>query len=105
MLGDRISTLDAEGGLAAATFYSENAVLEEHDQEPTVVTTESAHIGPHLNDYWNMGLRLKSESIPIQVGRLAAEALSAPGGQVVWIAVYELDADGKVMHQWVVGGE
>ena len=105
MLEDRIATFDAEGGLAAAAFYAEDAVLEEHDLEPAVVTIEAAHIGPRLEDFWDFGMRLESESMPIQVGRYAAEALSLDEEHAqVGIAVYELDANGKIAHQWYIGG-
>ena len=52
-----------------------------------------------------LGLRLASEGTPIQFGRYVAQAASVPGApEIGWILVYELDKDGKIAHQWVIGG-
>ena len=105
ILKDRIATFGAEGGVAASAFYADDAILEERDVEPAVVTTEAAHIAYRLEDLRNFGMRLESESTPIQVGRYAAEALSLDEEHaIVGIAVYELDANGKIVHQWFIGG-
>jgi hypothetical protein len=48
-----------------------------------------------------LGLRLASQSAPIQFGPFVAQA--ADWGGAGGILVYQLDANGKIAHQWVIG--
>lgn len=44
-----------------------------------------------------------SESAPIQFGQFAAQAATWGGEAYGGVLVYELDAEGKIAHQWVMG--
>lgn len=88
-----------------SAFYTQSAVLEEHDTAPPAVTKGSEEIGSRIETLHSLGLRLESESPVIQLGSYAAEAASAPGNPGLgWILVYELGPKGKIAHQWVIGG-
>jgi hypothetical protein len=103
MLDDRMAALNWDGRSAAA-FYSADAVLEERDVVPAVITTGRATIAARLQALNALGLQLISLSEPIQLGPYVAEAASWGDGSG-GILVYQLDQDGKITHQWVIGGE
>lgn len=104
MLRNRIVAFNAGDRRAVAAFYAPAGVLEERDVAPAVVTRGSEQIGDRIGGLRQLGLRLKSESPVIQFGRYAVEAVSTPSLDAGWILVYELDANGKIAHQWVIGG-
>lgn len=103
MLGERIAAANRGDGKAVAAFYSRAGVLEERDVTPAVVTRGNEQIGARLQELFRTyGIPLKPESSVIQFGRYVAEALSwEVGGGIV---VYQLDANGKIAHQWAIGG-
>ena len=106
MLSDRIAAFNTAGVEDMSRFYAPNAILEEHDVSPVAVTRGSKAIGDRLeyfSDMWDMaGLRIASESAPIQLGPYVAEAASI-GQDWDGILVYKLDQNGKIEHQWVIG--
>ena len=105
MLDDRIAAANGNDSEAFASFYTKDAILEEHDVQPAVVTTGREEIAARVKGLHLLGLRLASEGTPIQFGRYVAQAASVPGDpETGWILVYELGKDGKIAHQWVIGG-
>jgi hypothetical protein len=102
MLRDRVNAVNTLGPDAIASFYAEDAVLEEMDQSPPVVTTGNDAIGSHLHDYVDMGFRLEALGAALQNGKYVTEVLDWSGGGGV--AVYEIDENLKITHQWVLGG-
>ena len=102
MLRDRVIAVNTLGPDAVASFYAEDAVLEEMDQSPPVVTTGNEAIGNHLQSYVRFGFRLETLGTALQNGRYVTEVLDWSGGGGV--AVYEIDENLKITHQWVLGG-
>jgi hypothetical protein len=108
MLENRIAAWDSGDGKAVAAFYSKNAVMEERDVTPAVVTTGRTQIGTRLQWIIDLGLRMKPVGTPVQVGRFVGEPVRfyAVGGGAVGegVLVFELDKyTGKIAHQWVTG--
>jgi hypothetical protein len=77
-------------------------MLEEMDQSPPVVTTGNEAISNHLQYYVDMGFRLETLGAALQNGKYVTEVLDWSGGGGV--AVYEIDENLKITHQWVLGG-
>ena len=105
MLEDRLAALNSGDAEAISTFYTANAVLEEHDVTPTRVTRGSEAIGSAIAFYVNSyGMQLERVSPIIQTGRGVAEAVTyPPDPSSGWTLVYLLDRDsGKITHQWVL---
>lgn len=102
MLRDRVIAVNTMGPDAIASFYADDAVLEEMDQSPPVVTTGNEAIGSHLQHYVDMGFRLETLGVALQNGKYVTEVLDWSGGGGV--AVYEIDENRKITHQWVLGG-
>jgi hypothetical protein len=103
MLAARVAAVNGGSAATIAGFYSPDAVLEELDQEPPVVTKTNANIGEWLFVYQSSGFRLQRTGTATALGPFVAEPLlwSGGGGGMV---TYELDSDGKIVHQWVTGG-
>ena len=102
MLRDRVIAVNTLGPDAIASFYAEDAVLEEMDQSPPVVTTGNEAISNHLQNYVGMGFRLETLGAAVQNGKYVTEVLDWSGGGGV--AVYEIDENLRITHQWVMGG-
>jgi hypothetical protein len=102
MLTARVAAINEGTAEEIAGFYTADAVLEEHDQHPAVLTTGGAAIGEHLNTYRHLGLRIAQAGTTIALGPFVAEPLLwSPGDG--GIAVYRLADDGRIAHQWVMG--
>lgn len=104
LLVRRVEVLNRGDAAALATFYTEDAVLEERDQDPPVITEGANAIAAHLAGYQSMGFRVATESVAIQYGPYASEELSWSGGAGGTVA-YRFDDAGKIAHQWVLGGD
>ncbi len=102
MLGGRMAALNSGDAQALAAFYAPDGILEERDQQPAVITKGSEEIASHLHEYFNLGFRLRSESVAVTWGPYVTEAATWSGGG--GILVYQLDPDLKIVHQWVIGG-
>ncbi|MGE5690618.1 MAG: hypothetical protein ACM33B_08675, partial [Pseudomonadota bacterium] len=106
MLAQRIAAFNSDGRQDMSRFYAPNAILEEHDVSPSVVTRGSTAIGERLEGIsrlWNTyGVQIASQSDAIRFGPYVAEASSIGEG---WdgILVYRLDENRKIEHQWVIG--
>jgi hypothetical protein len=103
MLADRVAAVNDGTAEEIAAFYTDDAVLEEFDQQSAVITTGGPAIGGHLSAYALMGLRLQQTGTPTQLSAFVAEPLlwsEGYGG----IVVYRLAEDGRIAHQWVMGG-
>ena len=103
MLDGRMTAANGEHWQALARYYAEDAVLEERDVVPAVVTRGREAIAARIEGLHAFGLRLMSESAPIQFGPFVAQAATWGGEAYGGILVYELDAKGKITHQWVMG--
>ena len=101
MLDGRMVAANGGDWKAFAGYYAKDAVLEERDAVPAVVTRGREEIVARVRGLHFLGLRLVSESAPIQVGPFVAQAADWVGAH--GILVYELDANGKIAHQWVMG--
>ena len=105
MLAARIAAVNGEPGPDVASFYGSEAVLEERDVDPPVVTRGAREISDHLAAYRGLGFRLDEAATPaIRLGRYLAEGLTWSNGYRGGIVVYELDDDGRIAHSWVIGG-
>ena len=104
MLRDRLAALNSGDAKAISAFYARNAVLEERDVVPAVVTKGSEQIGGRIHEIVTLnGMQLESASPVIQLGRTVAEATSVPGSpNEGFILVYNRDANGRITHQWVL---
>ena len=102
MLKDRHTALNRGDAHAIARFYAPNAVLEERDVTPAIVTRGREDIGQHIAALSQLGLRLESASPVIKLGDTVAEATNVPGSSMAFILVYKLDANGKIANQWVL---
>ena len=102
LLENRIAAWNRGNGRAAAAFYAADAVMEERDVTPAVVTDGRAAIGRRLQWIIDMGLRMEPVGAPVQVGRFAGEPVrfyaaqgtGPAGGEGV--LVFELDESGKI---------
>ena len=105
VLEARIAAVNGEPGPDVASFYSADAVLEEQDVQPPVVTRGAQEISDHLAAYRGLGFRIDPAATPaIRLGRYVAEGLTWSYGLQGGIVVYELDDDGRIAHSWVIGG-
>lgn len=102
MLEDRVETLNNGTAEDLAAFYSEDAVLEELDVQPAIVTRGAEQIAAHLMGYRDLGWSLTSGTTAIRLGRYVAEGMTWSGG--AGMVVYELDDNGKIAHAWALGG-
>lgn len=106
MLAQRIAAFNSDGTRDMSRFYATNAILEEHDVSPSVVTRGRTAIGERLEGFsrlWDTyGVQIASESEAIRFGPYVAEAASI-GEDWDGILVYKLDENGKIAHQWVIG--
>lgn len=89
---------------AFAALYTKSAVLEERDVTPPVITKGATQIAEHQRGYWQMGMRINTESPIIQYGPYAAYAISMAGMSWAGIGVFRLNENGKIAQQWVIGG-
>ena len=103
LLVRRVEVLNGGDAAALEAFYTEDAVLEERDQDPPVITQGAQAIARHLVGYQSMGFRVATESVAVQYGPYASEALSWSGGAGGAVA-YQFDDSGRIAHQWVLGG-
>ena len=103
MLDGRMAAANSEDWEAFAGYYAKDAVLEERDVVPPTVTRGRKEITARVQGLHDLGLRLVSESAPIRFGPFVAQAATWGGEQFGGILVYELDANGKIAHQWLMG--
>ena len=104
MLKDRLVALNSGDVKAISAFYARNAVLEEHDRTPALVTRGSTQIGARVHDIVSTyGMQLQSASPVIRLDGTVAEATSVPASpDEGFILVYKLAPNGKIAHQWVL---
>jgi hypothetical protein len=103
MLTARVDAINDADAARIASFYSADAVLEEFDPSPPVVTRTATAIGEHLASYAALGFRIGQTGTATQLPPYVAEPLLWTGNSG-GIVVYQLDAAGKIAHQWVPGG-
>lgn len=102
MLADRVAAINGGTVEDIARFYTADAVLEEHDQQPPVITTGGTAIGEHLNSYRQLGFQIQQTGTTTELGPFVAEPLLWSGG-AGGIVVYQIADDGRIAHQWVIG--
>jgi hypothetical protein len=106
ILRARVSAVNGDAGESEAdigAFYSRRAVLEEYDQSPPLVHRGRDEIASYLFSLRSMsGFSMSHRADAIQVGPYVAEGLGWTGGE--GIVVYQLDADNRIAHAWVIGG-
>jgi len=104
ILEDRLAALNAGDAEAVSAFYTSDAVLEERDVTPPVVTTGSEQIGRRIAGLVNtFGMQLERASPVIEFGLSTAEAVRSPSDPTLgWILVYRFAPNGKIAHQWVL---
>ena len=106
MLRDRIAAVNSGNAKAVAAFYTPNAVLEERDVTPAMVTKGSNQIGAHVAALARIGMPLQSTGPVIQLGTTVAEAVrSSPSGVFAndgYLLAYKLAPDGRIAYQWVL---
>ena len=104
MLRDRVAALNSGNDEAIAAFYSANAVLEERDVTPAVVTRGRKQIGERIGGIVRVfGMQLVPTGPVIQLDGTVAEATSVPGyPDEGFVLVYQLDPHGAIAHQWVL---
>lgn len=102
MLAARVDAVNTGTHADIASFYADDAVLEELDRDPALVTETASEVGWHLSGYQTIGLDLAQAGTPISLGRFVAEPLRWSGG-FGGMVVYLLDDDGRIAHQWVTG--
>ena len=104
MLKHRLVALNSGDAKAVSAFYTRDAVLEEHDVTPPLVTQGSTQIGARVHDIVSRyGMQLQSASPVIRLDGTVAEATSVPGyPDQGFILVYSLAPNGKIAHQWVL---
>jgi hypothetical protein len=103
MLAGRVDAVNRGDAALIATYYTDDAVLEELDQQPPVVTTTSRSIAAHLVDYASIGFRLyQTGGATSTLGPFVTEPLTW-SGDAGGLVTYQLAADGRIAHQWVTG--
>ena len=104
MLRDRIAALNTGDAATIAAFYATDALLEERDVTPAVVTRGNEQIGERIASIVRLfGMQLEPTGPVLRLGRTVAEATSVPGyPDEGFVLVYALDARGKIVHQWVL---
>ncbi len=101
LLASRVSAVNDGDKESIAIHYSTNAVVEEHDQDPPVIYSGNERIASVLSGYQLLGFRIQQQGVAMQQGSWVAEPLTWSNGE--GIAVYEIDDDGVIAHQWVFG--
>jgi ketosteroid isomerase-like protein len=102
MLESRAAAINDGTAEDIARFYTDDAVLEEHDRVPSAITEGAEAIGQHLNTYRKLGFQLQQTGTTTELGPFVAEPLLWSDGDGGY-AVYRLSEDGRIAHQWVIG--
>jgi hypothetical protein len=106
MLDDQLVAFNSGDAAALASFYAANAVLEERNLDPAIVTRGSEQIGERIAFFVNTaGMRIESAGPAVVLGDTVARAERFPGETVGYMVVFKLDANGKIAHQWVMPAE
>lgn len=108
LLEGRMAAMNRGDGMAAAEYYALNAIMEETDLTPHLVTRGRAAIGERLQGLvGDAGLRLKAAGTPIQFDRYVAEPVifdqDGGPGYGAGMLVFEIDSDGLIAYQWMIG--
>lgn len=112
MLVNRIAAWDRADGKAVAAFYTRDAVMEERDVTPAFVSRGRQAIGDRLQTIIDLGLRMRPVGTPVQMGRFVGEPVrfyAVEGESTAWravgeaVLVFEIAANGRIAHQWVMG--
>ena len=114
LLDERIAAINRVDGAAAAALYAEDAVLDEIEGEPYPSSTATytfvgrAEIEERLQGLAEeAGLRLEAVGEPVQLGNLVAEPTrflqEGGSGYGEGILVFEIDDQGTIAHQWMIG--
>lgn len=105
MLADRVAAVNSGDADSIAKYYTPDAVLEELDQSPPVVTRTARLIATHLVAYQQLGFRLEQTGGAITaLGPFVTEPLTWSGG-AGGLVTYQLAGDGRISHQWVIGAD
>jgi hypothetical protein len=102
MLAIRVAAVNNGDKQTLMNVYAPDAVVEERDQTPAVIYSGNEKIATVLTGYHSMGWTLEQAGPASQQGMFVSEPLIWSGGS--GIAVYELNAQGLIAHQWVFGG-
>jgi ketosteroid isomerase-like protein len=107
MLRGRVAALNSGDAKRIAAFYTRDAVLEERDVTPAVVTQGSDQIAERIAGIVRVfGMRLEQTGPVIRLGGTVAEATRASAGGAFgddgFVIAYQLDASGLIAHQWVL---
>jgi len=102
MLASRVAAVNNGDKQTLMRVYAPNAVVEERDQTPAVIYSGNEKIATVLTGYHSMGWTLQQAGAASQQGMFVSEPLIWSGGS--GIAVYELNDQGLIAHQWVIGG-
>lgn len=101
LLASRVAAVNNGDKQALMNVYASDAVVEERDQNPPVIYSGNEQIATILTGYHSMGWSLHQTGVAIHQGRYVSEPLEWSGGS--GIAVYEIDDQGLIAHQWVIG--
>ena len=104
MLRERLAALNGGDPKTISAFYTRHAVLDDRAAQPPLKTVGSQEIGKLLHFYVKtLGMQLESVGPIVQVGSGVAEATRVPGStNDGFMLVYNLAANGKIAHQWVL---
>jgi hypothetical protein len=94
-------------GESYASFFTEDAVLEEHTNA-NVVTEGREYIARHIQEYFDLGWRPEQVGSVTQWDNFAATAVTFPSpsestGPFSGMVIYELTDSGEISHSWAYG--
>ena len=107
MLRDRVAAVNGGDAKSIAAFYTSDAVLEERDVTPAVITRGRDQIAERIAGIVRtFGMQLEPTGPVIRLGATVAEATRASTGGTFgddgFVIAYQLGANGRIAHQWVM---
>jgi hypothetical protein len=103
MLDAYVAAMNRGDADEIGSFYAEDAVLEEHDRSPAVVTESRDAIAAHLSAYRFLDYGdLTATGVAVSHGAFVAQPMQWSRSER-GIQVFELADDGLILRQWTLG--
>lgn len=102
-----MAAMNQGDGASAATFYTEDGVLEETDLRPHGFSVGREQLAARFDELYSLGLRLDPAGAPIACDRYVAEPTrfsnGTDPGRGAGMLVFEIGPGDKLAYQWMIG--